>query len=346
MNNELRNRQKVQASPEELGPQGCLPGSSQNKSTPHQQLQRRAPESSSTDKCGDLGYFPILPSRLEHSLSALIQFFALNQTEHFYNRIISSSSHKESLESSVCHLSWLALFRRACELGWSYREPPELHTGLCPAALPSKHDALPKGAWGWGLPAPTSSSEPAGWGLTSRSLLFQALGSLTMLSKPLLPKSQLVTCKWEVLQGKGVELSYCHSGKGISSELIFTIWENMVSVFSFVTVICVVNLDYRSEWSDYAVKGFFLRGSVEQARCCTSSCAFHRSSMIFYTLLRLKMPWTRLEQQREGLTCLPEWKIAADWSWGFHTKSKFTHQKQIYRYISEPHAGLGTKQQK
>lgn len=43
------------------------------------------------------------------------------------------------------------------------------------------------------------------------------------------------------------------------------------------------------------------------------------------------MPWTRIEQQREGLTHLPEWRIAADWSLGFHTKSKFT---QIYLWTT------------
>lgn len=28
------------------------------------------------------------------------------------------------------------------------------------------------------------------------------------------------------------------------------------------------------------------------------------------------------EQNREGLACLLEWRIAADWIWGFHSKSK------------------------
>lgn len=36
------------------------------------------------------------------------------------------------------------------------------------------------------------------------------------------------------------------------------------------------------------------------------------------------MAWTRFEQQREGLTWCPEWRIDADWVWGFHTKSKYT----------------------
>lgn len=151
---------------------------------------------------------------------------------------------KKSLEMTVCHLLWQALLRGACGLGWSYVGPPELHAGLCPAALPSKRDALPKPGWSWGPPTPTSTSTPAGGGLTCRSLLFQVLGGLTMLSNPLLPKSQLVTCKWDMLRGGGGEPSAVTVEMGSPpTGLISAIWENMVSVFSFVTAIRVVNLD-------------------------------------------------------------------------------------------------------
>lgn len=152
------------------------------------------------------------------------------------------------------------------------------------AALPSKHDALPKAAWGWGLPAPTSSSEPTGWGLTSRSLLSQALGNLITLSKPLLPKIPAGDRRWEMLQGVGGDLSTVTlEMESPPTRLISTIWENMVPVFSFETAIHVVNLDYGPERSDYAVKGLFLRGSVERARCRTSSCSFHSSSNWYFT---------------------------------------------------------------
>lgn len=126
-------------------------------------------------------------------------------------------------------------------------------------------------------PHPLLSPQVGGWPLGHCS--FKLWESLIMLSKPLLPKSQLVTCEWEALQGRGGDLSAVTLEMGSPPiRLISTIWENMVSVFSFVTAIRVVNLYYRPEWSDNAVKGLFLRGSVEWARCHTSSCSFHSSS--------------------------------------------------------------------
>lgn len=223
--------------------------------------------------------FPPHPSFSELNIVSLPWLSSLHWTKGsiFTTEYSVSSSPKKSLETTVFHLSRLALLR-------SYGEPPELHTGLCPAALPSKRDALPKLGWSWGLPVPTSSSEPAGWGLTSRSLLFQASGSLATLSNPLSPKSQLVTCKWEVLQGGAGEPSTVTLETGSPpTRLISTIWENMVSVFSFATAIRVVNLDYRPEWPDYAVKCLFLRDCVERARCHTSSCSFHSSSSWYST---------------------------------------------------------------
>lgn len=60
--------------------------------------------------------------------------------------------------------------------------------------------------------------------------------------------------------------------------LISAIWENMVSVFSFVTAIPVVKLDYRAERPDYAVKCLLLRDCVERVRSRASPCSLHSSS--------------------------------------------------------------------
>lgn len=52
------------------------------------------------------------------------------------------------------------------------------------------------------------------------------------------------------------------------TRLISAIGENMASIFSFVTAIYVVNLDYRAEQPDYAVKCLLLRDRLTAQVLC------------------------------------------------------------------------------
>lgn len=101
---------------------------------------------------------------------------------------------------------------RTCRLGWSYEGPPELHTGLCPAVLPSKCNALPNPGWCRGHPAPTSPSAPPGrgWPVGRCCRKFR---EASLLSNPLLPKSLLVR---GAVGGRWGAVC-CHCGNGISS---------------------------------------------------------------------------------------------------------------------------------
>lgn len=172
---------------------------------------------------------------------------------------------------------------RTCRLGWSYVGPPELHAGLCPAALPSKCNALQNQGDAEGLlpQHPLLHPQAGGWPV---GRCCREFWEASLLSNPLLPKSLLVTRKWKVPRGGGGEPSVVAVEMGSPlTGLISAIWENTVSVFSFVTAIPVVKLDYRAERPDYAVKCLLLRDCVEGVRCRASPCSLHSSSGWFFT---------------------------------------------------------------